>query len=177
MFKWVGGQSVTTGLKCFDGWIGDDWQSPMRLQHLFTEPLVNIAQGYAVYTPPDYMPQIPASKRDVPVIFSNPAKLSRSFLKFLKSVPGKKCFVHQQFKYPQSRVQTLQYLSDSEVEFVVPSSHKEALEVLSQHRVMIDTFPYSSGLTAQEAMALGVKVQARVGTLFCERHCARLSPT
>lgn len=177
MFKWVGGQSVTTGLKCFDGWIGDDWQSPMRLQHLFTEPLVNIAQGYAVYTPPDYMPQIPANKRDVPVIFSNPAKLSRSFLKFLKSVPGKKCFVHQQFKYPQSRVQTLQYLSESEVEFVVPSSHKEALEVLSQHRVMIDTFPYSSGLTAQEAMALGVKVQARVGTLFCERHCARLSPT
>ena len=38
---------------------------------------------------------------------------------------------------------------------------------------MLDTFPYSSGLTAQEARAMGVQVQTRVGTLFCERHGAQ----
>lgn len=174
MFKWVGGQSVTTGLFSFDGWIGDPWQSPPSMQSFFTEPLIQIDNGYATYTPPDYLPAIPKIKRDVPVVFSNPAKLSRAFLAALQKIPGKKCFIHQQFKYPQARVQVLKYLPENDIEFVVPSSHKEALEVLGQHRLMIDTFPYSSGLTAQEAMAMGVKVQARAGTLFCERHCARL---
>ena len=174
MFKWVGGQSVTTGLHSFDGWIGDAWQSPSSLQHLFTEPLIHIPSGYATYTAPNYLPMVPKTKRDVPVVFSNPAKLSRAFLSHLQSIPGKKCLVHQQFKYPQSRVQVLKYLPADQVEFVTPSSHKDALEILGQHRVMLDTFPYSSGLTAQEALAMGVKVQARAGTLFCERHCARL---
>jgi predicted O-linked N-acetylglucosamine transferase (SPINDLY family) len=82
--------------------------------------------------------------------------------------------LHQQFKYAQSRAQVLKFLPESDVEFVTPSGHQEALEVLGQHKVMLDTFPYSSGLTAQEALAMGVEVQARVGTLFCERHCARL---
>ena len=173
MFKWVGGQSVTTGLQSFDGWIGDAWQSPAHLQHFFTEPLVQIPGGYATYTPPDYLPPPAANKRDVPVIFSNPAKLSRAFLQHLQTLPGRKCFVHQQFKYPQARVQVLKYLDASLVEFVTPANHREALQVLGQHRVMLDTFPYSSGLTAQEARAVGVQVQTRVGTLFCERHGAQ----
>lgn len=173
MFKWVGGQSVTTGLQCFDGWIGDVWQSPANMQYLFTEPLIHVPGGYATYTAPSYLPVAPKTRRDVPVVFSNPAKLSRAFLSYLQSIPGKKCLVHQQFKYPPSRVQVLKYLSADEVEFVTPSSHQEALEILGQHKVMLDTFPYCSGLTAQEAMAMGVQVQARSGTLFCERHSAR----
>jgi tetratricopeptide (TPR) repeat protein len=173
MFKWVGGQSVTTGLQSFDGWIGDAWQSPPSSQYLFTEPLIAIPGGYATYTPPPYLPAVPATKSSVPVVYSNPAKLSRSFLIYLQSIPGKKCLVHQQFKYPQSRVQVLKYLPAQDVDFVTPSSHQEALAILGQHQVMLDTFPYSSGLTAQEALAMGVKVQARAGTLFCERHSAR----
>jgi hypothetical protein len=48
---------------------------------------------------------------------------------------------------------------------------------LNQHATMIDTFPYSSGLTAYEASALGTRIQcapqARQGQLFAERHTAR----
>lgn len=172
MFKWVGGQSVTTGLDSFDGWIGDEGQSPMHLQHLYTEPLVNIAGGYASYTPPAYLPPTPQRKSDVPVVFSNPAKVSRAFLLHLQTLPGKKCFVHRQFQYPQARARVEEALGANNVEFVVPVNHQEALEALGQHRVMLDTFPYSSGLTAREAQAMGVRVEAKVGTLFCERHCA-----
>ena len=174
MFKWVGGQSATTGLNSFDGWIGDHWQSPLSLQHLYSEPLINIEQGYSVYTAPEYLPPIPSHKRDVPVIFSNPAKLSRSFLKYLQTVPGVKSFVHKQFKYPLAKARVLEYLDASQVEFITPTGHAQALEILGGYQTMIDTFPYSSGLTAREARAMGVKVQARVGTLFCERHCAHL---
>lgn len=174
MFKWVGGQSVTTGLDTFDGWVGDEGQSPRHLQHLYTEPLVNIDGGYATYTPPDYLPRQTKRKRDVPVVFSNPAKVSRAFLAELQAMPGKKCFVHRQFQYPQTRARIEDALGAAHVEFVLPANHKEALEVLGQHKVMLDTFPYSSGLTAREAQAMGVRVQAKVGKLFCERHCAHL---
>ena len=174
MYKWVGGQSVTTGLDCFDGWIGDEWQSPQNLQYLYTEPIINIKGGYATYTPPDYLPATPKRKSDVPVVFSNPAKVSRAFLDHLRTIPGKKRFVHQQFQYPQARLRVEEALGHTNVEFVLPDNHREALEVLGKHKVMLDTFPYSSGLTAREAQAMGVRVEAKAGTLFCERHCANL---
>jgi len=175
MFKWVGGQSLTTGLESFDGWIGDEWQSPLNLQHLYTEPLVNVPGGYATYTPPPYMPSVPSQKIGQPVIFSNPAKLSRAFLAWLGKVPGTLVFVHQQFQYERTRQKVIQALGKERVQFICPSSHREALQVLGRFEWMIDTFPYSSGLTAREAVAMGVKVKVFAGELFCERHSMHLS--
>jgi predicted O-linked N-acetylglucosamine transferase (SPINDLY family) len=173
-FKWVGGQSITTGLDSFDGWIGDAGQSPIHLQHLYSEPLWNVEGGYAIYTPPAYMPKPAATKSEVPAIFANPAKLSRAFLHMLAQMPGKKCFIHRQYRHPRVRQRIESVLDASQVEYVHPGSHQEALEALNQHKLMIDTFPYSGGLTAREARALGLKVQTRVGELFCERHGAEL---
>ena len=175
MFKWVGGQSLTTGLESFDGWIGDEWQSPLNLQHLYTEPLVNVPGGYATYTPPPYMPSVPSQKLGQPVVFSNPAKLSRAFLAWLAKVPGTIVFVHQQFQYERTRHKVVQALGKDKVQFICPSSHREALQVLGRFEWMIDTFPYSSGLTAREAIAMGVKVKVFTGELFCERHSLHLS--
>jgi protein O-GlcNAc transferase len=175
MFKWVGGQSVTTGLEVFDGWIGDPWQSPLELQHLYTEPLINIDEGYATYTKPAYFPkleQLPRVRRKEQVVFSNPAKLSRAFLAELANKTGPKVFIHHQFRYARTRARIEAALAGHKVEFITPSSHQEALLELGQFERMADTFPYSSGLTAREALALGLKVDARVGELFCERHCA-----
>jgi protein O-GlcNAc transferase len=171
-FKWVGGQSITTGLHSFDGWIGDEAQSPARFQHLYTEPLWNVEGGYALYTPPSYMPKPAASKSEVPVIFANPAKLSRAFLTMLAAMPGKKCFIHRQYRHARVRQRIESVIDAGQVDYVYPATHQEALEALNQHKRMIDTFPYSGGLTAREARALGVQVQTRVGELFCERHGA-----
>lgn len=173
-FKWVGGQSITTGLHSFDGWIGDEAQSPVRFQHLYTEPLWNVEGGYAHYTPPPYMPKPAARKSDVPVIFANPAKLSRAFLATLAAMPGKKCFIHRQYRHARVRQRIESVIDAGQVDYVYPASHQEALEALNQHKRMIDTFPYSGGLTAREARALGLQVQTRVGELFCERHGAGL---
>jgi hypothetical protein len=134
--------------------------------------LINIPGAYASYTPPSYLPKIAKSKSPNPCIFSNPAKISRQFLQFLKSVPGKKTFIHRQFKYARVQERIRLVLGDA-CEFICPGSHEEALKVLSSHVVMIDTFPYTSGLTAYEANALGVQVQVtHIGQLFCERHTA-----
>jgi len=178
MYKWVGGQSMTTGLDSFDGWIGDPWQSPLHLQHLYSEPLVNIPEGYATYTPPSYLPALtPSARRSrTPVVFSNPAKLSRAFMAYLRQIGGPICFVHQQFQYARTRAKVDEALDGSRAhaEFVFPASHRQALEILGGFQTMVDTFPYSSGLTAREAQAMGLQVKVFTGELFCERHSLHL---
>ena len=181
MFKWVGGQSVTTGLDCFDGWIGDQYQSPERLQKLYSEPLILIPKSYATYVPPSYMPKPLAwnQKSKIPCVFANPAKVSTPFLQALSEMMGEKgsevVFIHRQYQYPviQERIRAV---LGKRAHFVFPKTHLEALQAVNSHQVMIDTFPYSGGLTAREAMALGTKVQVLyVGELFCERHTAKLA--
>lgn len=174
-YKWVGGQSVTTGLDSFDGWIGDEAQSPATLQHLYTEPLIQVPGGYARYTPPSYLPAPASRKRKDPVIFANPAKVSTAFLQHLRGLPGKKVFVHRQYQHPQARQRIESVLPPHTVDYVCPASHREALAAINQHQTMLDTFPYSSGLTAREALAMGTRVEPHVGTLFCERHTAWLA--
>jgi len=174
-YKWVGGQSVTTGLSCFDGWIGDEMQSPSSLQDFYTEPLMQIPEGYAQYTPPPYLPKPEKFKNQNPCIFSNPAKISNAFLQHLKTIPGKKVFIHYLFKYEKTRTRIIEALGEENLEFITPKNHEEALIALNAHERIIDTFPYSSGLTAYEAIAMGSKVEVvKVGTLFCERHTARI---
>jgi len=174
MFKWVGGQSVTTGLDSFDGWISDTHQSSQKLQHLYSEPLVQISGSYCQYTPPEYLPEPLLNKTSTPCIFANPAKVSRAFLLDLKKIKGKKVFIHKQYRYAQAQNRIMNELG-SDAEFIIPTTHLEALEAVNQHQTMIDTYPYSSGLTAREALAMNTDVKVlRVGELFCERHTAYL---
>jgi predicted O-linked N-acetylglucosamine transferase (SPINDLY family) len=174
-FKWVGGQSVTTGLDSFDGWIGDDWQSPQHLQNLYSEPLVQVPGGYATYTAPDYLPAPATNKSTTPCIFSNPAKVSQPFLDRLSKREGKLIFIHRQYRHSQVQERILAGLEKklSDVEFITPSGHEDALKAVNCHATMIDTFPYSSGLTAREALAMNTKIEVlEIGSLFCERHTA-----
>lgn len=175
LYKWVGGQSVTTGLTTFDGWVGDEANSPIALQHLYTESLLHIKGGYTSYVVPDYLPKPAAKKSKAPCIFSNPAKVSQAFLERLSTMPGKKVFIHRQYRHPQVQERILAGLGKQakNAEFIFPGTHQEALETVNAHATMIDTFPYSSGLTAREALAMGTKIQVlEVGSLFCERHTA-----
>ena len=177
-FKWVGGQSVTTGLESFDGWIGDQSQSPSSLQSLYSEPLIQIPGSYASYIPPAYLPKKSRHKSSTPCIFANPAKVSRPFLERLSHMPGKKVFIHRQYRHAQVQARILAGLGDQAfaAEFIIPGTHEEALQAVNSHARMIDTFPYNSGLTAREAMAMGTTIQVlEVGALFCERHTAHVA--
>jgi hypothetical protein len=49
----------------------------------------------------------------------------------------------------------------------LPISYLTAVSGLS---VVLDTWPYSGGLTIIEALAVGVPCFTRMGELFCERH-------
>jgi len=170
IFKWIGGQSMTTGLTNLAGWIGDQYQSPVDLQSLYSEPLINIAGGYCTYTPPPYLPKPARKKSKEPCIFANPAKVSNAFLEAIKKIKGPKVFIHRQYQYTATQERVQRALGKDAV-FVIPTSHAEALAEVNRHAVMLDTFPYSSGLTAYEAQAMGTEVKSlATGSLFCERH-------
>jgi predicted O-linked N-acetylglucosamine transferase (SPINDLY family) len=80
--------------------------------------------------------------------------------------------IHRQYRYPLVQARIASAL-DGQVEFMIPQSHQEALQAVNAHATMIDTFPYSSGLTAREALAMGTKITVlEIGNLFCERHTA-----
>lgn len=189
MYKWVGGQSITTGLKAFDGFITDLAQTPLGFEPWFSEPLVRLPQGYVSYSPPPYMPAPVAASQHSHVlgVIANPVKVSQSFLTHLAAtlpnngtgLPTILRFIDKRYGHRllQNRIQ--QGLASVpknsgdpfRVEFVSPTSHLNYLTEVGQLSAVAETFPYSGGLTLIEALSLGVPCGASPpGTLFCERH-------
>jgi len=186
-YKWVGGQSVTTGLKTFDGFFTDRYQTPAGSDELYSEPLIRLKAGYVTYTPPAYVPRAqPARRRQVRAsrlgIIANPAKVSRAFLADLAKrhrrwsadsrTPPSLSFIDYRYQHGPVRNRIEAALPGIELEFVTPASHREYLAAVSRLDATLDTWPYSGGLTTIEAFAVGVPVFTRLGELFCERHTA-----
>ena len=194
MYKWVGGQSATTGLKAFDGMLTDRWQTPRAQQALYTEPLVLLRQGYVTYSAPSYMPAVARSQKSERAlgVISNPAKVSEGFLDALvQKLAGPKAktlarplklrFIDARYRHAPTRARIEAALSplharrsaqggQVEIEFVTPADHPAYLAELAKLDAVLDTQPYSGGLTTVEALALGVPCLTRAGTLFSERH-------
>jgi predicted O-linked N-acetylglucosamine transferase (SPINDLY family) len=186
LFKWVGGQSATTGLRSFDGYLTDAIQTPPGSDHLYSEPLVRLQSGYVTYTPPPYMPQRLANKGAYTNfgVIANPAKVSQGFLKELSEMVPKwqtaqsakdnqkvrLKFIDQRYEQASIRDRVQAGLPGLTIDFVTPSDHLAYLNAVGQLDVTLDTWPYSGGLTTIEALAMGVPSLTRSGQLFCERH-------
>lgn len=189
MYKWVGGQSITTGLRAFDGFISDTEQTPAGYEPWFTEPLVRLPHGYVTYTLPPYMPApVPASTHShVLGVIANPVKVSVPFLAELNDtlltradsgMPLELRFIDKRYQHPQLKERVLRALQPAQaqlgsqlrMDFIVPGSHLAYLTAVGQLSEMVDTFPYTGGLTTMEALTLGVTCSGKTGTLFCERH-------
>jgi len=191
LFKWVGGQPSTTGLQCFDGFISDQYQSPPDFQPFYTEPLICLESGYVTYTPPPYLPPpgpaVESSRWQVGII-SHPMKVSTPFLNYLQHQVASfddqtdglitLKFIGWRYGQPLLQKQILRFFQPVfskasrwlAIEFIVTGSHEEFLQKVSQLDWVIDTFPYTSGLTALEILALGVPCRTRAGTLCSQRH-------
>ncbi len=186
LYKWVGGQSVTTGLKSFDGFLTDRYQTPKGSDALYSEPLIRLKSGYVTYTAPPYMPAplkpLPGATPHATTlgIIANPGKVSRAFLADLaqrhqrwnknSSGPVNLRFIDYRYQHSEVRQRVQTALEGIDIEFVSPASHLAYLTAVSALDATIDTWPYSGGLTTIEALAVGVPAYTRIGELFCERH-------
>lgn len=191
MAKWVGGQSITTGLRAFDGFITDEAQTPAGFERWFTEPLVRLPLGYVSYTPPPYMPAVVDAPDAVQAlgVGANPVKISARFLAALnrrlqqwrtQDRPLELRFIDRRYRHEPLKTRIRQALQPSQnalgeqlrIEFIVPDGHAAYLGAVGRLTQMLDTSPYSGGLTTMEALSLGVPCTdlSEPGPLFCERH-------
>lgn len=189
-FKWVGGQSMTTGLSCFDGYLSDDFQSPGGVDVLYTEPLVRLQAGYVTYGPPAYLPEPrgPSTNRDAydVGVIGHPLKVSEPFLRYLRAqmetFDGNHqislLFIGWRYGLPavQRRIlavigQEFDLYSDwLTIRFVPTKGHENFLKQVAELDWVLDTFPYTAGVTALESLAMGVPIRTRAGPMFSERH-------
>lgn len=189
-YKWVGGQSATTGTAAFDGFIGDGHQSPLSTQHLYSEPLVLLDSGYVSYHAPAYLPAVTQPDADAlhVGVISNPVKVSQPFLNELRrqaeaevphlAMPVVIDFIDKRYRHRVVCQRVLSILkpqgsawpANLRVRFIAPKDHKEYLAHVAKLNWVIDTWPYTGGLTTMEALAMGVPCRTRVAELFCERH-------
>jgi hypothetical protein len=93
--------------------------------------------------------------------------------------PGDKlCFIDRRYRHASVRERVLRSLFPASgpgavpphIEFVAPDSHAEFLERVSQLSLVVDTFPYSGGLTTAEALHWRIPCYTVGGRMFSERH-------
>ena len=56
--KWVGMQNHSSGLAEMDWIITDRWETPPELEHVYSERLLRLPDGYVCYSPPPYAPDV-----------------------------------------------------------------------------------------------------------------------
>jgi predicted O-linked N-acetylglucosamine transferase (SPINDLY family) len=187
-FKWVGGQSLTTGLTCFGGFWADARQIPVTSDTFYNEPIQRFRHGYVTYTSAPYrdfsvqsgdLPLPKAAAQGSYAIVSNPAKIGAAMRDWLDLLqPRRLHLVDWRWRFAHARhaVQARLGRWGDGVEFVAPSNHPEYLHALDGlDATFLDTAPYSMGLTAIELRLLGKPIllpkRPRVATMR-ELHCA-----
>jgi len=174
-YTWVGGQSATTGLTTFDGWIGDAWQSPPDLQGLYTEPLIQVAGGYVDYTPPPFLEKARQATQSGVALVGNPVKIVAGTMQAWPIGVDKVTLIDRRYAHPQTLARVTDLLGRSGItisETIVPQGQDAYLQAVGRFEAIVNTQPYAAGLTAVEAHALGLKLLTRpgAGKLFASRH-------
>lgn len=175
MFKWVGGQSATTGIEAFSGWIGDVWQSPAAFQPLYAEPIVNIPGGYVDYTPPPGFERHRDAPKSGVAIVGNPVKIVPRLFEAWPRGVERVTLIDRRYAHERVRERVTELLARGGVtveQIIVPGDYKSYLEAVSRCEAIVNTAPYAAGLTAVEALQLGVRVLTgpSLGGIFAWRH-------
>lgn len=170
-FKWVGGQSLTTGLHCFDGFVTDARQVPEESAVLYSEPVLRLAGSYVTYTSPPYRDlSAAAAKPPSPrkashgrwALVSNPVKIGAPTVDEVRRLkPEVLLLIDHRWRYRHPRRLAEAWFGGhvGRIEFVSPAHHPDYLEALqSCNATVLDTRPYAMGLTAVELRLLGVPV-------------------
>lgn len=177
----------TRGLGTIDVLLGDAIQTPAAEDKYFTERVVRFAPDYVCYRPPTYAPDaVPA-----PCVangfmtfgtFSEVTKVGPAsvaqWAAVLKAIPTAR-FLLNGYLFEdgprQGRIISLFMdagIAPDRLIFKSGGLHAAFLAQYAEVDVILDTTPYSGGLTTCEALLMGVPVLTVKGNRFCSRHAA-----
>lgn len=180
--KWVGAQSATTGVPGVDWMLTDRWQTPPGFEPWYTERLLRLADGYVCYTPPPWGPPVgplPALPRGHVTFgcFNNLAKITPEVLEawgaILRALPDSRLVLRTHALGDAGTREAFLArcgLVPARLELHGYAPHEELLDGYNAVDIALDPFPYAGGLTACEALWMGVPLVAMAGTSFAGRH-------
>ena len=175
----------STGLSAMDYLIADNQHVPQGVDSYYSEKIIRLPESYICYEPPDYAPPVgpPPFRRNGYVTFgcfNNPAKINTGVLsawtEILRSVPKSRLFLKYTNMDSDKNVKRISNfvsengVSASRIRIENSSPHSELLACYNNVDIVLDTFPYSGGLTTCESLWMGVPVITLPGETFASRH-------
>lgn len=177
----------TRGMAAIDLLLGDPIQTPPEDDRFYVERVVRFAPDYICYAPPDYAPPVampPAAQNGCLTFgsFSEATKMGPSSVAqwsaVLRAVPDSRFLLNGYLWSDQGRQGRIISLfmdngiGTDRIRFETGGNHAAFLGQYADVDVILDTTPYSGGLTTCEALLMGVPVLTVPGDRFCGRHAA-----
>ncbi|MBV8577109.1 MAG: tetratricopeptide repeat protein, partial [Acetobacteraceae bacterium] len=183
--KWVGSQNHSTGVAEMDWFITDGWETPPELEHLYSERVLRLPDGYACYSPPAHAPPVgplPALTNGFMTFgcFNNLAKITplvfATWAEILRRKQNARLVLKTyQFSDKPTCARVLASFAENgvareRIELRGSSPHRVFLDEYNRIDFVLDPFPYSGGLTTCEALWMGVPTLTMPGETFASRH-------
>jgi len=177
----------TRGLEAIDVLLGDAIHTPEAEDKFYTERVMRFAPDYICYRPPAYAPSVapaPSLSRGHVTFgtFSEVTKIGLTSIKLwakvLKAVPTAKFLLNGYLLADTARQGRIisafmdAGISTDRLIFQDGGLHAAFFAQYSGVDIILDTAPYSGGLTTCEALLMGVPVLTVPGDRFCGRHAA-----
>ena len=177
----------TRGIKAIDVLLGDPIQTPPEDDRFYVERVLRFAPDYICYAPPEYAPRVavpPAARNGCLTFgsFSEATKIGPSsvarWAAVLRAVPDARFLLNGYLWADQGRQGNIISLfmdngiGTDRIKFETGGNHPEFLGQYADVDVILDTTPYSGGLTTCESLLMGVPVLTVPGDRFCGRHAA-----
>ncbi|AFM23536.1 tetratricopeptide repeat protein [Desulfomonile tiedjei] len=183
--SWMG-YFNTTGLDCMDYLIADRICVPPEHEHLYTEKIVRMPDGFLCYEvpPAPNVGPLPALSRGFVTFcsFNQLAKISDKALETWAEILG---------QLPRSRlVMRGKALNDATIrdsfaeklsslgisrdrmDLLPKTTFHDYLRTYNDVDIALDTFPFAGGTTTCDSLWMGVPVVTFTGDRFCHRHSA-----
>jgi len=175
----------TRGLKAIDVLLGDAVHTPPEDDAYYMERVVRLPGDYVCYQPPSYAPAVspaPALARGYVTFgcFSEITKINpttiAAWAAVLRAVPTAKMLMNNRLLADGAKQGHIlsgflsEGIAPERVLFATGGDHRQFLTQYDQVDVILDTAPYSGGLTTCESLLMGVPVLSVTGERFCGRH-------
>ena len=173
----------TRGLKTIDALLGDPIHTPPQDDCFYTERVMRFAPDYICYRAPDYAPPVAPAPNTGGITFGcfsevtkiGPASVAL-WAAVLKAIPDARFVLNNHMLADDARQARITRLfvdagiGSERLMFRTGGPHDLFLAQYAEVDAILDTTPYSGGLTTCEALLMGVPVLTVTGDRFCGRH-------